>query len=196
MASYPRDQFDDLPVGVARIGAHRAAGKRGTGWIAFASAVVATVALIAAGLFIISRFDHSFEVPLLPAEPIATETETPEPVVTAEPITDPASLPPEQLSALVLSVLNGTETNGLASVAATQLVEAGWPDPSRAAASSTTEELTIVYYATAADEGVARGIAQLIGTSEVRLSDAFPGTSVTVVLGADYVAPAEADAEE
>ena len=33
-------------------------------------------------------------------------------------------------------------------------------------------------------------MALLLGVGEVELSEAFPGATVTIVLGADYVAPA------
>jgi len=74
--------------------------------------------------------------------------------------------------------------------AADQIAAAGWPDPSRAAASDTTETETYVYYPSAEYEGAARGIMQLIGAVDVRMSDAFPTATITVVLGADYVPPA------
>ena len=97
---------------------------------------------------------------------------------------------PELWAALTVSVLNGTPTQGLANVAGDQLAAGGWPDPARANASERDEETTIVYYSSEDYEGVARGIAQLLGVTEVELSEAFPGATVTIVLGADYNPPA------
>jgi len=189
MASFPRDQFDDLPNDVDRVGAHRTPRKRGRGWVAFGWAVLATAVLVVAGLFALSMFDSRFELPLFP-EQTETPTETPTVIETAEPVTDPASLDPAFLQGITISVLNGTATEGLSNQAADQIAAAGWPDPSRASASATDETVTYVYYPTAEYEGVARGIAQLIGAADVRMSDAFPTATITVVLGADYAPPA------
>lgn len=189
MASLPRDRFDDIPSHVDRVGAHRAPRPAGRGWIAFSAAVVATAALIVAGLFGVSLLNPAFEVPFVPRE---TETPTPTPTVieTADPITDPTTVDPERLQGLTIAVLNGTPTTGLANVAADQIAAAGWPDPSRAAASERDEELSVVYYANPADEGIARGLMALLGASDVQQSDVFPAAQITIVLGADYAPPA------
>lgn len=189
MASFPRDQFDELPHDVDRIGAHRAPRKRGRGWIAFGWATLATAVLIVAGLFVLSLFDPRFELPIFPGES-ATPSETPTVIQTAEPVTDPATVDPALMQTLTISVLNGTPTQGLSNQAADQIAAAGWPDPSRAAASDTSETETYVYYPSPEYEGIARGIMQLVGAVDVRLSDAFPTATITVVLGADYVPPA------
>ncbi len=188
MASFPRDRFDDIPGGVDRVGAHRAPGRRGRGWIGFAWAVLATAALTVVGLFVLSTFDPNFKLPF--AQDTPTPTPTPTVVQTAEPVTDPATVDPAYLATLSLAVLNGTPTQGLSNIAGDQIAAAGWPNPSRAAASNTEEATTIVYFSNPDDEGIARGIAQLVGASDVQLSDAFPVAAITIVLGADYVAPA------
>jgi hypothetical protein len=188
MASFPRDRFDDIPSDVDRVGAHRAPRKPGRGWSAFAWSVVATALLVVAGLFGLSLVNPDFELPFVPGE-TATPTPTETVVETAAPITDPTTVDPARLTVLSIAVLNGTPTTGLASIAGDQIAAAGWPDPSRASASATDEADTFVYYSDPADEGIARGIMQLIGAADVRLSDAFPAASITVVLGADYQPP-------
>ncbi|QNO37967.1 LytR C-terminal domain-containing protein [Protaetiibacter sp. SSC-01] len=190
MASFPRDRFDDIPGGVDRVGAHRAPGRRGRGWIGFGWAVLATAVLTVAGLFLLSTFDPTFKLPF--AQETPTPTPTPTVVETAEPITDPLAVDPEYLGQLTLAVLNGTPTQGLSNTAGDQIAAAGWPNPSRASASNTEEPTTIVYFSNPDDEGIARGIAQLVGASDVQLSDAFPIAAITVVLGEDYVPPAPA----
>ncbi|MGN6272020.1 MAG: LytR C-terminal domain-containing protein [Protaetiibacter sp.] len=188
MSSFPRDRFDDIPSDVDRVGAHRAPRKPGRGWIAFAWAVVATAVLVVAGLFGLSLVNPAFELPFAPGEsetPLPSETV----VETAAPITDPTTVDPTKLETLTIAVLNGTPTSGLANTAADQIAAAGWPDPSRAAASANDEKVTYVYYSDPADEGIARGLVQLVGAGDVRLSDAFPAASITVVLGLDYVPP-------
>jgi len=188
MASFPRDRFDDIPSDVDRVGAHRAPRKPGRGWIAFAWAVVATAVLVVAGLFGLSLVNPDFELPFAPGES-ATPTPTETIVETAAPITDPTTVDPARLATLSIAVLNGTPTTGLANTAADQIAAAGWPDPSRAAASANDEKVTYVYYSDPADEGIARGLLQLVGAGDVRLSDAFPAASITVVLGLDYAPP-------
>jgi hypothetical protein len=191
MATFPRDQFDDIPEDLHRVGAHRAPAKKGRGWFAFLWAILATVILVAGGLFVLSRVLPDFSLPIFPEQ--ETPTPTPTPIETADPVTDPATWStenPELWAALTVSVLNGTPTQGLANVAGDQLAAAGWPDPARANASARDEEATVVYYSSEDYEGVARGIAQLLGVTEVELSEAFPGATVTVVLGADYTPPA------
>ncbi|QEO09376.1 LytR C-terminal domain-containing protein [Protaetiibacter larvae] len=191
MASFPRDQFDDVPRDIDRVGAHRAPRKRGRGWIRFGWAALATVALVVAGLFALSLYDPRFEIPIIGGgDETVAPSDTPTPLETAVPVTDPSTLDPAFLQTITISVLNGTPTPGLSNIAADQIRAAGWPDPSRAGASNTEEPTTFVYYGSADAEGVARGIMQLIGASDVRLSDAFPTATITVVLGADYVPPA------
>lgn len=190
MASYPRDQFDDVPRDIDRVGAHRAPRKRGRGWIGFGWAVLATAVLIVVGLVVLSLYDPRFELPIIGGGETPVASETPTVVPTAEPVTDPATLDPAFLQSITISVLNGTTTPGLSNTAADQIAAAGWPDPSRAAASSNNETETFVYYASPESEGVARGIMQLIGAADVRLSDAFASATITVVLGSDYVPPA------
>lgn len=189
MASFPRDQFDDLPHDTDRVGAHRAPRKRGRGWIAFGWATLATAVLVVGGLFALSLFDSRFELPIFPA-PSETPSETPTVIETAVPITDPTTVDPALMETLTISVLNGTTTQGLSNQAGDQIAAAGWPDPSRAAASNTAETETIVYYGSPEYEGIARGLMLLVGAVDVRLSDAFPTATITVVLGSDYVPPA------
>ena len=178
MATFPRDQFDDIPEDLHRVGAHRAPAKKGRGWFAFLWAILATVILVAGGLFALSRFDSRFalDIPLFQAE--ETPTPTPTPIETAEPVTDPvvwSTENPELWAALTVSVLNGTPTQGLANLAGDQLVAAGWPDPARANASERDEEATIVYYSSEDYEGVARGIAQQLGVDRGRALGGLPG---------------------
>jgi len=189
MASFPRDRFDDIPSDVDRVGAHRAPRKPGRGWIAFAWAVVATAVLVVVGLFGLSLVNPAIELPFAPSEP-STPPPTETVIETAAPITDPTAVDPERMATLTIAVLNGTPTMGLSNTAADQIAAAGWPDPSRAAATANDEKATYVYFSDPADEGIARGIMQLMGAADVRLTDAFPIASITIVLGADYQPPA------
>lgn len=186
MAATPTDRFDDIPDDLARVGAHRAPAPRGRGWIAFAWAVLATGVLVVAGLYGLSRFDPTFQFDLPSfgaGEPVGEATVAPEDVV--EPVTDPATVDPAL--GLTISVLNGTETQGLQNTAGDQISDAGWPDPARANAASRAEETTTIFYHTTDFEGIALGLAELLGAGEVVLSDAYLGAPVTILLGTDYV---------
>lgn len=187
MPSFPRDQFDDVPEADGRVGAHRAPRRPGRGWIGFAWAALATGVLVLIGLFVLSRLDSSFQL-VLPGGSGASGTSSASASAgpTQAPITDPKAVPSALAANLTISVLNGTAVSGLDDKAGDAIKNAGWPDPARADSSSKSEKVTVVYYSDAQYEGVARGIAKLLGASQVQLTDAFPGATVTVVLGADY----------
>lgn len=187
MASFPQDQFDQIPADLERRGAHRAPAPRGRGWRAVGIALVVTVLLTAAGLFALTRLVPGFTIPLPNwAIPVFDQPEVP-PLPEAEPVTDPAEVP-DDLD-LSLAVLNASTSPGVQNTVGDLLEERGWPDPVRSTASRDDVEETAVYYRSAAAEGVARGIVEQLGVGRVILSDAYPGAEVTVVLGSDYVAP-------
>lgn len=184
MASFPPDQFDEIPGDLARVGAHRAPPKAGRGWIRVGWAALATVVLVVVGLFVLSRLYPAFKLDLPFAGASASATPTPTPSKTADAVTDPTKVDPKLK--LSISVLNGSPTDGLQNKAGDVIKAAGWPDPARADASTRAEKTTVVYYRSADFEGIARGLAQLIGAKQVQLSDAYLGAPVTIVLGSDY----------
>ena len=191
MASFPQDPFDVVPPDLKRVGAHRAPRKRGRGAIAFAWAALATGLLVVGGLYGLSRIDPniSFELPNFGGgeEPVAGPSPS---ASTVPPVTDPTTVDPAL--GLTISVFNGTSVDGLQNTAADAILAAGWPDPARAVASARDETETVAYYRSAAFEGVARGMIQLLGVGKVQLSDAFPGAPVTIVVGEDYATVAGA----
>lgn len=188
MAHFPRDRFDDIPDDLLRVGAHRAPRKRGRGWIRFAWAALATGLLVVVGLFALSRINPAirFDLPDFGGgEPTAEPTDV-DPGV--EPITEPGLVDPA-LSPVMISVLNASPTDDVQNAAVVQITAAGWDQPSAANATARDQETTRIYYHSAEYEGIALGMAELIGAGEIVLSDAFPGAPVTIVLGADYTPP-------
>ena len=186
MATKSTDRFDRVPDDLLRTGAHRSAPKRGRGWIPFAWAALATGVLVAAGLFGLAVIRGTIELPF--ATPSATATSTPPPTPTP---TSEAKINP----ALAITVLNGTKTKGLATAAGNDLVKQGWAGASeqigsRTNAGSTDVTKTVVYYGDAANEGAARAMVLSLKIGEIRLSAAYTGSPLTVVLGSDYVLPA------
>ena len=183
MAKYPRDQFDDIPVELDRVGAHRAPVRAARGWITFAWAALFTGIFVIGGVAALNAFrGRSF---LGEPPPV---TSTPSVEVTADPILDPTLIAPER--GITITILNGTTTVGLENVAGDSLV--GWPVGARLIAAERNEETTIVYYSNPADEDVARGLVIALGAGEIKESSAYPGASVTVVLGSDYLPPPSA----
>lgn len=182
MASFPTDQFDDVPDDLQRVGAHRGPKVRGRGWIGFGWAVLATAVLFVGGLFVLSQLNNDIQFfPSAASTP--TKTPTPTRTPTVAPITDPTSIKSRHIT---ITILNGTTTAGLQSQAASKLKAAKWTVGSQALASATDVKQTVVYYGLAKNEDVARGIALALGTSTVRLSDLFRGAPITVVLGSDF----------
>lgn len=191
---YPKDRFDDLPRKLDRVGAHRAAAAKRSGWVAFWWALAATILLVAVGvvgLFVLNnRLDFALPgggasaAPTTSASPAPTETPPPAPTATPTPTPEPTVDP-----ALSVTVLNGTPGVGVAGGVAELLTEAGWTVGTTADASSEDVSETIVYYADATLEGAARGVAESIPGSEILLSSDFTdsGADLTVVIGNDYV---------
>src|SRR5690606_19444595 len=120
MATRITDRFDQIPQDLLRVGAHRAPAQRGRGWIGVAWAALATVALVAAGLFGLSLLLPDLEIRVPGVGGSTTSSATPvetDPVETAEPSLNPA---------LPITVLNATETPGLATTVGDLLVSKGW----------------------------------------------------------------------
>jgi hypothetical protein len=180
MANFPKDRFDTLPDDLVRVGAHRGPKRKGAGWIVFAWAALATGVLVGGGLIGVRILDASFSF----TESTSTAAPEASTAATAEPVTDPSTIVDREIS---VTVLNGTATAGLQDDAASVLTDQGWTVGSQASSSATDITQTIVYYSDAANEDVARGILLAIGVGDVRLSDAYQGAPVTVVVGSDFV---------
>lgn len=183
MANFPKDRFDELPEDLQRVGAHRAPARRGRGWIGFGWSVLATLVLVVSGVFALSVINEDFRLPFLQAE---EEEPSIAPIPSEEPQAEPTQDP-----SVSITVLNGTPMAGLATTVGDQLVELGWTGASlgtgsRANAADRDIDDTIVYYSDPELEGVARGLVIDLGVGEVRLSNDYPNSPITIVLGADY----------
>jgi hypothetical protein len=180
MADFPHDRFDELPDDLLRRGAHRAPPRRGRGWIALLWAVIAAIILIALGLTVLSLLtprDDASDSSYL-SSPVASPSQTP---------TAQAKLDPD----IPLTIVNGTTTARLANQIGDQLVKEGWKGAaqgvgSRLTASEQDVEKTVVYYSAPAEEGAARALVASLKTGDVQLSDDFPDSPITIVIGADY----------
>jgi len=199
MAKPPSDRFDTIPADLHRTGAHRGARRKGRGWIAFAWAALATGVIVAAGVITLAVINDSIKFDdLLGGTTASTPTPTPTPTPEVTPVLDPA---------VTVTVLNGTETVGLAANVGEAMRDAGWAGiGSTANASATDFKTTTVYYVDPAQEAAALGLADSlfakatadasangvtlsITSIRVEQSDQFQGAQLTVVLGADFVEP-------
>jgi hypothetical protein len=185
--SFPRDRFDDVTETSGRVGAHRAENPRMRGGVIFLWAAVTTVVLVVAGIF--GTLVVSGRVTLFP-EPVATPTTAP-------------GVEPVQDTTYPVLVLNATGEAGLATQVRDSVVGAGWPDSMVIASDAgSTFDTTTVFYVNEADEAAALGLAEVIGGADVAQSDQYaqfyPAETegdasrvLTIVLGADRVAPVE-----
>lgn len=155
----PKDRFDDLPAAHGRIGAHRAENPRLRGGVVLLWSAVATIVLVALGVF--GTMIATGRIALF-AEPVASATVAPP----AEAVLD-TSYP--------VYVINATSQRGLAGTVASQVIAAGWNAEHVYPTESESEDfaMTTVYYASVADEGAARGLAQAIGGAAVELNASY-----------------------
>ena len=179
MPKYPKDQFDDIPADLARVGAHRAPPKAGRGWITLAWAALFTGLFVLAGVLGLNLLNGQG---FLGGGSEETGSPTSSPSMTAEPVLDPTTIDPAR--AISITVLNGTTTVDLEKTAAAALT--GWPVGATLVASNRTEPTTIVYYGDPANEDVARGLVLALGVGEIRESTAY-NAPITIVVGADYL---------
>lgn len=181
---FPTDRFDAIPADLERVGAHRAPRSRGAGWMWLLWCAVAVVIIVGAGWIYLRVLDGniSFVHPTSSSTAADTDTGTPSPSSTPTPTVQPTVVADAQIT-----VLNATDTNGLATTAVKRLSEAGWSNAGTANASAKLATTTI-YYSDPADEGIAKGVAQTITGAAVQLSNAYAdsGDAVTVVLGSDF----------
>lgn len=130
------------------------------GWVVFLWAVLATIVLVAVGIF--GTLLASGRIALAP-----TPTPTPTPVATVAGVVDPS---------YAVLVLNATPEEGLATQVKDQIIAAGWTEESVTAsgAGSTDFAQTTVYYAFPEDEAAAKGLAeQVLGGAQVVQSDVY-----------------------
>jgi len=196
--TYLPDRYDEVaPADTRYVGTHRRERSSLSMFAPIGIGLGSVVVLVLAGLWFVDRSDDYLEldpseVPVIqgeaPAEPADPESVDIEPEVADpnDPILDPSQI---DTSGLSLTILNGTDKQGMAARAAERLTTVGWPEPTATNADSTDVAQSTVAYLDEADRGVALGIAQLLGidSSQVVQTSAYPGARVTVVLGADYV---------
>lgn len=191
--TFPRDRFDAVVGESGRVGAHRAENPRLRSGPILLWAALATIVLIAVGIF--GTLILSGRISL-----VSTPSPTSAPQVTIAPVVD---------TGYVVLILNATTEQGLATRVKDTVVAAGWSSdmvfPSEAA--STDFEHTTVYFVDDGDASAAAGLADVIGGAQIAQSDQYqpvddPDTDddegavrqLTIVLGLDRDAAAESSA--
>jgi len=192
---FPRDEFDNLPPGDGRRGAHRARPNPALAMVPVLLVVVAVVALVVGAMTLLGN-----DAPDTASPPGPVADATPEPTgqptdgATGEPTGDPSSeptaeptesAPPVDDSAPVV-VLNGTSTGGLAAGGSQQLTAAGWNVAGTGNYRDGPTPPTTVYYADEELSATAEAVAEDLGGASTELSTAFGSDGLTVVLGDDY----------
>lgn len=149
------------------------------GWVVLLWAALATVVLIAAGIF--GTLIASGRIELAP-----TPTPTPSVAPEVTPVVD---------FSYEVMILNATPEQGLATQLKDAVVQAGWSGDLVTAGAAGSEDFptTTVFYTDPADEAAAKGLAGVIGGAATELSDAYAPTSpevrqLTVVIGLDRTA--------
>jgi hypothetical protein len=191
MATFPPDRFDGIPDSLLRVGAHRTGQRRHGGWIVFAWAALACGVLVAAGIGVLTAVnngnqfdDTSSGGTSTSSSSSSTPSPTPTPTPTVTPLLDPSSIDSTKTT---ITVLNATATAGLAANAGTALMNGGWTVGNEGNASNDVTTSIVYYDSSATDnKSIALGIAQKLGIATVQESAAFPGATITVVLGSDY----------
>ena len=196
--TYLPDRFDDVAAADSRyVGTHRRERSSLSMFAPIGIGLGSVVVLVLAGLWFVDRSDDYLELdpselPVVqgegPVEETAPEAVELEPEVADpnDPVLDPSQI---DITGLSLTILNGTDKQGMAARAADRLTTVGWPEPTATNAESTDVAQSTVAYVDDADRGIALGIAELlgVGADQVVQTSAYPGARVTVVLGADYV---------
>lgn len=169
-----RDRFDEVPVDLARVGAHRAPSRRASGFAAFAWAALATGVLVGVGVLGLSAIERTVAAP---DDTTSSAAAAALPAATVDP------------NASVV-VLNATETSGLAAAAAKRAKAAGWTVTSTANADVQNVRVSTVYYGTKSQLGAALGLSKSLGIGRTPQQssrfDVAGQSRLTVVLGSDF----------
>ena len=147
------------------------------GWVVFLWAALATIVLVALGIF--GTLLVTGRVALFPS---------PEPTVTPLPIVTPVVD-----TTYEVLVLNATPEPGLATQMKDVVVAAGWAEDTVLAseAGSTDFPETTIYYYLPTDEAAAAGLSEVIGGAKLEQSDVYQpaddpeARQLTVVIGLD-----------
>lgn len=192
--SFPPDEFDDPALHGDRVGAHRQRRMPGRRWIIFGSCVVAVALIVGVGFLMLNmvrqgnQFDFSKALGVPGSSTVvdsATSSTASAPSSSAaSSVAAPTSSAPVADKTAKITVLNATNTSGLAAAAKTALKTDGWTNVTVGNDASRLKTSTVTY-PTAADAASAAAAAKVLGIGSVELSTTA-GSQIVVTLGADY----------
>ena len=149
------------------------------GWVVLLWAALATIVLIAVGIF--GTLLASGRIELFP---------TPEPTVQATP-----QVTPVLDTSYQVVILNATPESGLATQMKDVVVAGGWSAGQVLPSDAGTDDFpeTTVYYTTPEDQAAAAALAEVIGGARIEQSEVYQPASpdakqLTVVIGLDRTA--------
>ncbi len=182
VAKKPQDRFDDESSYLGRAGAHRQPISRRPWWVTTLISIGVTAGLILAAMAGVAVLDARNLQPIdISALGI---TAAPAPQITG---VDPTLLTEEELQQITITVLNGTTSATLAEDVAAILTTQGWPNISTADAADSTITVSVVVYGPNRNLSLATSVADSLGIAAVKQSDTYPGATVTVLVGKDFV---------
>jgi LytR cell envelope-related transcriptional attenuator len=184
MAKYPRDQFDDIPADLIKVGAHRAPARTGRGWVIFAWAALFTGLSVVGGLYYLSQIGQISNILPFAAGPTEAPSASAS-VDTTVPLTDPTTIAKSRK--ITITVINASTTVGREKTAGDALAKLKWPIKTRTSAATHDITTTVVYYSNPADKDIAEGLQIALGVGDIRESNAYLGAPITIVLGEDYI---------
>ncbi|CAB4869765.1 MAG: hypothetical protein F2785_04330 [Actinobacteria bacterium] len=182
MAKKPQDRFDDKNAYAGRAGAHRQPISRRPWWVTTLISVGVTAGLILAALAGVAVLDARNLKPLDIS--VLGITVTPAPEITG---VDPTLLTEEERQQITITVLNGTTSTTLDEDVAAILTTQGWVNISTADAADSTIKISVVVYGPDKNLSLATSVAESLGIAAVKQSDSYPGATVTVLVGKDFV---------
>ena len=149
------------------------------GWVVLLWAALATIILIAIGIF--GTLLASGRIEIFP-----TPSPTAAPTAAVTPVVD---------TSYQVVILNATPEQGLATQMKDVVVAAGWPDGSVLPSDASSDDFaqTTVYYVGAEDQAAAAGLAGVIGGARIEQSEVYQPASpdtkqLTIVIGLDRTA--------
>jgi hypothetical protein len=185
------DRFDEVPQEEGYVGIRRARRSK-TFWLV-PTAIVAgvSVILIVIGMVAVQRADDRLqispeEIALAEPDPTTVEEVAPEPEPEPEPVEPIINPTADEADGLTITILNGTDTTGLAARAGNLLDREGWPEQTRTNADEQGVTESLVAYQDPEDEALALGVGEILGISQVVQTDNYPGARITVLVGSDF----------
>lgn len=185
------DRFDDVPQEEGYVGIRRAQRSK-TFWLVPTGIVAGvSIILIAVGMVVVQRADERLqispeEIALAEPEPTAVEEVAPEPEPEPEPVEPIINPTAEDADGLTITILNGTDTTGLAARAGNLLDREGWPEQTRTNADEQGVTESLVAYQDPDEEALALGVGEILGITQVVQTDNYPGARITVLVGSDF----------